>query len=803
MEGEPSARNGARRTLSVAALVALVAFLPFVRGALLGRSFYFRDLSLHFFPLRRFVVEGLRRFELQFWNPYVHEGIPVSLPPLSYPVDLFQVFFGTEAGLSFLLALHVPLAAVALFCLARHLGLSRVAAAGGGIVYSLGGFALSTLNLYVYLQAVAWAPFVILAFRRAAVGNRRDLGVAAILLAVALSTTGVEVVLQTLVAGLVLAIALRSPPPWLRLGAVIAMGCGLAAMPLFLMSGLVAGSAREAGFATEVVLAHSIHPFTLLQTVIGGLYGDLGNFANRFWGMNFFPRGFPYFLSLYFGPTVLALAVVGITQAGPNRRLLGLLGLAGAVIALGRWAGLEPLVEAIPALHKVRYPSKAFFTCHLALALLAAHGLDDLARRPGPSAWRWLLGFAGALGAALAAAPFVPGAWPSAAASFVNGFFPPDYPWPLRLERLRYVLEDAQRGGLVAVAAGLLGVAVLARRLRPGAAAAAVAALVAADLLRTGAGLNPMVDATFWRLSPETSAVAASIRAEGGRLFTFDPAYSPRYLQARAARGEDHEAWSFALLLETLTPNFNVAEQVPSALSMDLTMLVASDRILPPAEAGVESFPALIPRLERAGVAHLLSLEPIDHPDAEPRAILRPQRLEPLPLYAYRLRDHLPPRFVARDVRPAAAVVPWDLDFAREGGVFVDGIAEPATGAIGHIEVARETPGRIDLIAEANRATVVVVRDAFAPGWKATVDDRPAPVWRADARHRAVPIDAGRHRVVLAYHPPGFWPGILTSLASALLVSFLLAGAWHHPRDANPASPDRDETDHERNQRHP
>ncbi|HWX23545.1 MAG TPA: hypothetical protein VN083_00820, partial [Vicinamibacteria bacterium] len=62
-------------------LTPFVALLPFLRGLLLGRAFYFRDLSAYFFPLRRFVVEGLARGELRYWNPFAQGMGPVTLPP--------------------------------------------------------------------------------------------------------------------------------------------------------------------------------------------------------------------------------------------------------------------------------------------------------------------------------------------------------------------------------------------------------------------------------------------------------------------------------------------------------------------------------------------------------------------------------------------------------------------------------------------------------------------------------------------------------------------------------------------------
>jgi hypothetical protein len=722
-------------------LLALVALSPFLRGLVNGASFYFRDLSLYFLPVRRFALQGLAAGEVRLWNPFVHEGVPLSLPALGYPIDALQILRPDEAGLSAVLALHVPLAAVAFFALARGLSLDRVSAVGGGVVYALGGFLLSSVNLYVHLQAAAWAPLLVLGLARLlGGGSRRATAATARALAVALSTTGVEVVAQAVVCGIVLGArgdAARAPRSWGRVALALGLGVAIAAPVLVLVSSQVEGSARGQGFPTDVVLAHSVHPFTLVQTLVAGLYGNLSNLAGEWWGQNFFPRGFPYVVSLYLGAATLAIAWAGSRSSHPLARRATVLAALALVVCVGRWAGLATLVDVVPALRLFRFPVKAFYTVHLGVALLSALGLSALVRLGGDLAWRRLVVAAAGLGAVLASAPVFPRLLPASATAFARAFFPPGYDDAARADLLSRVLADAAIGGAVSLAVAAVGAFALRRALTPSRAATLVAALVAADLLRTGAGLNPMVTASFFRPSPELEARLETFR--GGRVFTCSLDESPAYLAGRRARATDHEAWSFALLLETLTPAFNVPLRVPTALSPDLTMLVPGDRVLSPAEASCRDLDAILPRLREAAVHSVLSVDPLVHPGLEPDGLITPRRIAPLAVHVYRLRDPLP-RF-------------------------------ETLGAPGQVD-ARSGANQVSLVVEARAPADLLLRDGWAPGWTARLDGVPVAL-RAQGRHRSVAVPAGRSRVDLSYRPPGLVAALAVSLLAQALALVL------------------------------
>ena len=278
-----------------------------------------------------------------------------------------------------------------------------------------------------------------------------------------------------------------------------------------------------------------------------------------------------------------------------------------------------------------------------------------------------------------------------------------------------------------------------------------VVALLAADLLRTGAGLNPMVTATFFQPSPDLAGRLASFRE--GRVFSCSVEESPRYLAARLARRTEHEAWSFALLLETLTPAFNVPLGVPTALSPDLTMLVPDDRVLSPAEASCRDLDAILPRLREAAVRFVLSVDPLAHPELEPDTVLAPERIAPLAVHVYRLRDPRPRAFALGPARVVETIF---------------------------------RANRVVLVVESDGPAEVVLRDGWAPGWTARVDGRLAPI-RARGAHRSVPVPPGRSRVEMAYRPPG-----LAAALAACGLGLALAAVLARPRRRRDAGPARD-----------
>lgn len=778
MPPSPDAPADRRSVLAAAALLALAALLPFARGLLAGQCLFFRDLSLYAFPLRRFVVEGLRGGALRYWNPLVHEGKQELFPPVGYPIDLLQVLLSDERGFTALLVLHVPLAALAFFALARRLGLSVLASTGAGAIYALGGFSLSLVNLYGLLQAAAWAPLLVLSLLRVVERRPAAVAAAAVIFAITVATCAVEIVAQALLLALVVCRPHAAPGGAARVGGALTLGIGLSAPVWVVAAGALAESGRGAGLSTEAVLAHSIHPVTFLQTVVANLHGDLSNPVGRWWGDLFFSGGFPYFLSFYLGATVVSLAILGTTLASPYRKGLLLFAAAAAWVGLGAWGGWAPLVEAAPFLRRLRYPSKAFYTVHLTVTLLAATGLDALVRSDEQRRdWRRFAWITFTLGGVVlvflsSLFGFLPGR-----ADFLRPFFPAHY-LDLQVEASTgLVLRDAATGGAVALAAALIAWMVHRGRMAPAMGALATIALLTADLLRAGAGLNPMVTPAFFDLSPEMSRVVASLNGRGARVYSCHAPTSHAYTSTRPPQAEDRDVHLFTILRETLTPSFNLPTGPPTAFSSDLTGLVPLHRTLDPHLMLCSVVPAILDRLRAAAVSHVVSLDPLDTEGLTLEEVVRPERIAPLAIHIYSLARPLPrwvlaARVVAAPDSETAAARAREPGFQEAGGVVVEGPSSPL-GSRGTARRLRDTADEVAYAVESDVPGLFVLRDAYAAGWRATVNGVETRILRADGRHRAVPVAAGQSRVVMSYRPPGLPAafavsavGVLATLAS-------------------------------------
>jgi hypothetical protein len=117
--------------------------------------------------------------------------------------------------------------------------------------------------------------------------------------------------------------------------------------------------------------------------------------------------------------------------------------------------------------------------------------------------------------------------------------------------------------------------------------------------------------------------------------------------------------------------------------------------------------------------------------------------------------------------------------FDVRGEMLLDGMPVAAVGraapSFSDVRISSYQPSEIRLQVTADQPGVVLLTDAFFPGWTADVDGVAAPVLRGDCFSRAVQVQPGKHTVTFRYYPRSFRLGLRISAAAfGLIIASLL-----------------------------
>jgi hypothetical protein len=747
--GPPAPAPGARRRLLRRAAWPLAAcggvLLLLAPGLAPGRLLSWRDSLREFAPLRPVIAEALRDGRLPLWDPWDGTGTPLLaqlLHGVLHPASVALALLAPRAHLDALLVAYLLLAALGAYAAARALEAAPPAAAAAALGYAGSGYVLASLANLPFLAGAASLPWLVAAGRRAGQGAR----LAAAGLALAAATTALSGDVHALLVGGLLALALAlhagGAAALPRTAAGLSVGALLAGAQLLPSWSFLPLTARSLALDPAMRAQWALSPWRLPELLAPGFFGGRPGASTALFqalepGSLF---RMPFAASVFVGSAVVAaaLAAARVRAARPLLVAAPLL-LWGA---LGHRLGAEQLLHHLPVVGELRYAEKLVGPLSLVLALLAALGVPRLAAVPARAVG--LLAGGAALLCGLLALP--------AAGEAVLGALWPAQALPAgRAQAVEGLLHLAL--GL----AGLAGLLALARR-APRAFPPAFAGLVLAQaLLAAPFALHPAPAGGPRPPVPPAPPPGPRLHTPEVRL------YSPEEAAAFGPAFDAEAALGF--------PGYNVLSRVDN---VDVYSGLVSLRF-EGVWGALDGFPA---GWRRYGVTHLvLPAGPLGEVGrAAAQGGARSGGDAAVQVWSV---PHRPWASFAPSARAAAGpeqarhlAVAAERAGSRE--VVVEAAEAPPTAAGRVLAVARG-PEAIAIEAEADGPALLVVNDAWWPGWEAEVDGAPAPILPADGLVRAVPFPAGRHRLVMRYQPPEVRAGLaLSALGLALLAALAL-----------------------------
>lgn len=791
-----------RRAVPAVLLALLLAFA--FRGALAGRVFYLRDVAQNHAPLRALVADRLRAGEAPLWNPLHGAGTPLLANPnalVFHPTTLLFLALPADTAFAASVVLLTALLALGGLLLARAAGCRPEGSALAAAVLALSGPSASLASLHNVQAAFAFVPLALWALLKASGAGRPGwiAGAAASLAPILIAAEPASLLSYLLFGAILLRTqtgAAGDPAAGRRTAMVLCAVAGLAlllAAPQILPArDLLPLTARGGGFAPQDGMKWSLQPARLLELVVPRLFGDPTRLSpGAWWGRFAFEGGYPFLLSLYVGAAPVLLALIGLCSGGPRwrrHRWFAAAGAFGVLLALGAHGVIyRALFAALPAVRQIRYPERFLLPAIVAIALLAAAGLDRILER-GPAR----RGIPGVLVAAAILA-FIAVTCVAASPGLVDAF----------LTRHAGVPEMVFAGPAGATVRGAMLTSclwVFAETLVLAAGAALALRSAAAPRgagygLVAVAGLSMIVAAApalstaapGWLEAP-SPLIHDVERGAGAPRLRHDPRPAGLAIWAKT----DEVVWGFRFDRFTYSLLTGHPDRVPTALDE------ATDRMDLRAHADltreIDRLP-LSDRVKILRVVHagtLLSYDVLHDPGLTAGPVL--EGYSRPPVRVYRVREPLPRvRFRAAARPPAWPGEPGrslvDREYDPEREVLIAGAGPPATAAPSvpgeprvngevPIAVVEDRPESLRLRLAAPVPGWLVVADAWDPGWRATVDGDPAAILKADTMFRAVAVPAGAHEVTMVYAPPAARRGFLLGGLGALLVLGLaIAGA--------------------------
>lgn len=741
------------------------------------------DSIAYFYPSRSLLGRELAGSRtLPLWNPYQMCGAPFladfQSAVLYLPNWLFAVIPPASA-FGWLAFLHLFAAGSFTYLFLRGLGLRRSASTFGGVAFMLSGFAITWLELPVFLSTAIWLPLA-LHYSRVAhdTGQGRYTAVAGIAIGLSLLGGHPQIAFYGLLAvglyWLYLASGRHKTSLFRTLvlaGLTFGFGIALAAPQIYPAIELAQFSHRGGAFPTmQGYAAYSSLALpwrNLVSLFIPYFFGNpaKGSFTE-------FAEYCGYIGIL---PLLLAFSAFGLKdRARKQAWFFGGLAVLALLMALG--TGINRLFYfGIPGFSHSGSPSRVLFLFMFSTAVLGAIGLDRIMKDDDKRANLLRITLPGAAvlitGIVLTHLNLQRAAGEYTERDLFNAIMPEFSLFIVFLLAGLAVLILPIVGKVSRQVGGVITLVVLA-----------------ADLLAFGASYNTMCSPSEVYAKTPTTALLA--KGSGyGRIMPLN------------------DRWSLNEFPKAvLPPNAGTAYGLFDVQGYDSLYPVRYKALLDavgghdscPPENGNMLFASnpQSPVYDLMGVKWIVSRQP-----------MKGARKMPDGCYLYRNTDTLPHAFLVHTIEyaddeeclarmtkgqmdPRVVVLanandaerldPWKLDF--------DGKPDKPAASDSVIILDYEC-NRVRMAVRASQPSVLVLTDQFFPGWTASVDKKRVEITQVDYLFRGVPVRTGMHTVEFAYFPESYDKGLrLMKIALVMLAGIAIYAVAHFFHDRRPGA---------------
>jgi len=731
-----------------------------------GHYLYGHDFNAFYVGMKQFFYDEWHNHgSIPQWNPFLLGGIPFWAhfeSTLFYPLGFLFWFLPAAEAYGYTMCLHLFLAGVFTYALARSFSINRPGSFLAAAVFTCNGFVMALLYLghMSPVQSYIWLPAIITCLNRSLRGltPRRDAALAGLFWGIQILAGAPQDAFYGFLASMVFILCASSSRlssltlkrRIVKIGTIaliqFTVGAGIAAIQIIPAFEFIQESVRAAQDSYEDVTMASYPPEGLITALLPHFFGDYTQ--NSQWVANV-PFSIPQ-QNVYLGIVPVLMGFLIAWSRLPDRPLLVYLTVLAAValvLALGKHTPIYRLVYLLPGFDRFRAPSKILVLWAFAGSLLAGWGMSDFSE----SKVRWGLGrllpWLGCL--TLVVLLDLCLHWePGLALKAFSPFLPHDM-LPGKLDfAAETICRDFHRFTILISLSTMVLSLVIRKSLRKDLAIAVLCVILLFDLILANGASVRRDDAFYARTSAIRSALQNTLGRDDSvfRVGSFRSSLSPN---TEMLMGYQAVGGYTALFLHRYYEYINYYAE--GALPRGWSVLAYG-------------------RERKTILMDLLNVKYELSHDAG-QVIFR--------------ETYLPRAFIVPNsvVKGKEEVLPWLTNPGFNPRVTVV-LEQSASSAFGHPSPANapfETaqaqvlfyrPDRIQVKASSPRPGYLFLSENHYPGWKALVDEEPVPILRGNYLFRVIPIPQGDHVVEVVFEP---W-SIRLGVAVTLLTLACLAG---------------------------
>lgn len=373
------------------------------------------DVAFWFFPAWKLAVDQIKSGQLPLWNPYLYSGTALFAqwqPGLLDPINWIHLFGPSSLTLTIAQEVSFGIALLGTYGFTRRLGMMRRASIISAVIYALSGYAVARTIYPGLFHIYALMPFVLLMIEKVyQMGRWRDVVIGGLVVAWQIFAAHPQpfVYSSLLIAAYILfCILLRreekqeNKDEWTTESEVIrranvprlhflvqclvifVIGTALSAVQLAPAWEVARQSIRQQ-VPYEFFTWHSIHPLTLLTTVIPFFHGQGKTIYHLpYWGSYWHHNE----AQIYLGVIAMSLAVAGALCLWRERSRSVLfwsaVGVVGIVLSLGKFVGPTAwILYHVPVLNQFRSPNRHWMEVTMAVSVLAGYAVNRLLNSEG------------------------------------------------------------------------------------------------------------------------------------------------------------------------------------------------------------------------------------------------------------------------------------------------------------------------------------------------------------------------------------------------------------------------------------